>query len=169
VSEPTIPLGDGGLPMMQGPPPILLPPDPADAVAALESALSAAEPFEPLREIAGRWPASVEAWARLGEAAYSHGQDVEAFAFFRTGYHRGLDSLRRHGWRGMGYLPWSHEPNRGVLRAFRGLMLASAVLGEAEEALRLRQLLLDSDPSDPLGVRRLSESDFQTRLRLGPI
>jgi hypothetical protein len=52
----------------------------------------------------------------------------------------------------MGYVPWSHAPNRGVLRAIRGLMLASAALGELEEAQRCRQLLLDSDAADALGV-----------------
>jgi hypothetical protein len=166
MPEPTIPLTDGGLPLMQGPTPILLPAEPPEAVAALDTALQQPDPVPALRAVAARWPASVEAWARLGEAVYRQGQDVEAFAFFRTAYHRGLDNLRRNGWRGLGFVPWAHAPNRGVLRAFRGLMLASAVLGEAEEAQRLRQLLLDSDPADPLGVGALRAEDFHTRLQL---
>ena len=42
---------------------------------------------------------------------------VEAYAYARTGYHRGLDQLRRSGWKGFGPIPFSHEPNRGFLRA----------------------------------------------------
>jgi hypothetical protein len=163
MSEPTIPIDEGGLPVMAGPPPILLPADPSEAVAALEAA---GEDPVALRAVAGRWPAFVEAWAQLGEVAYRAGQDVEAFAFFRTGYHRGLDRLRQNGWRGMGYVPWQHAPNRGVLRAIRGLMLASAALGEVGEALRCRQLLLDSDPSDPLGVGSIEPDALARRLPL---
>jgi hypothetical protein len=168
MSEPTIPLGDSGLPMMSGPPPILLPAEPGGATAALERALAAEDVGEALRSVVARWPAFIEGWARLGEWAYRQEQDVEAFAFFRTGYHRGLDLLRRSGWRGMGHVPWSHQPNRGVLRAIRGLMFASAALGEVEEARRCRQFLLDSDPSDPFGVGRLRPEELDARLRLRP-
>lgn len=164
MTEPTIPL-DGGLPVFAGPPPILLPADPPEAFAALEQARLAIDDGAALRAVAARWPTFVEAWARLGEWAYAAGRDVEAFAYFRTGYHRGLDRLRQNGWRGIGHVPWSHVPNRGVLRAIRGLMLASAALGEAGEAARSRQLLLDSDPSDPLGVRKLG-GDLETRVSL---
>jgi hypothetical protein len=163
MSQPDIPIGEGGLPVMSGPAPVLLPDDPREATAALEGALREAEPGEALRSVAARWPSFVEAWARLGERAYRAGRDVEAFAFFRTGYHRGLDRLRQNGWRGMGHVPWAHAPNRGVLRAIRGLMLASAALGEAEEARRCRQLLLDSDPSDPFGVAKLRPEELDTR------
>ena len=128
MPEPTIPLTDGGLPLLQGPTPILLPAEPPEAVAA-------------------RWPASVEAWARLGEAVYRQGQDVEAFAFFRTAYHRGLDNLRRNGWRGLGFVPWAHAPNRGVLRALHALSLAAAAIGEADEAARCAQFVRDCDPA----------------------
>jgi hypothetical protein len=152
MSEPMIPLSNGGLPLISGPVPILLPADPPEAVAALDQALGSANPGPALREVAARWPAVVVIWARLGEWAFREGRDVEAFAYFRTAYHRGLDRLRQNGWRGMGYVPWSHAPNRGVLRAIRGLMLASAALGEPEEAERCRQLLLDSDDADVLGV-----------------
>ena len=43
-------------------------------------------------------------------------ETIEAYAYARTGYHRGLDALRRNGWKGFGPVPWSHEPNRGFLR-----------------------------------------------------
>jgi hypothetical protein len=167
MTEPTIPLEDG-LPVFAGPLPILLPEDPPEAVAALDAALGDSDDGAALRSVAARWPSFVEAWARLGEWAYAAGRDVEAFAYFRTGYHRGLDRLRQNGWRGMGYVPWSHAPNRGVLRAIRGLMLASAALGESGEAARSRQLLLDSDPSDPLGVGSLGDEDLAGRPPLTP-
>ena len=92
------------------PPETLLPADPA----------AAADDVDP--EAAARaHPASSLAWAQLAELALADGRDVEAYAFARTGYHRGLDALRRNGWRGHGPLPWSHEPNRGFLRSLAAL------------------------------------------------
>jgi len=148
---------------MSGLPPILLPPEPEEAVAALKSALGAPDQAGALRRVAIRFPKFSDIWARLGETAYGADQDVEAFAFFRTAFHRGVDRLRQNGWRGTGPVPWAHEPNQGVLRAIHGLMLASAALGEADEALRCRQLLLDSDPSDPLKVTQLAPAALQVR------
>lgn len=140
------------------PPTMLLPPEPPEAVAALDAALAAGHEGMPerqaaLRVVAHRWPSSIGAWAMLAEAALALGQDVEAYAFARTAYHRSLDRLRANGWRGTGLVPGSHAPNLAVLRALRALMLASERLGEPDEVARLRTFLLDSDPSDPLGVR----------------
>ena len=140
------------------PPTTLLPPDQLETVTALSAALATGQDGSPerqaaLRGVARRWPSSVAAWAALAETALALSQDVEAYAFARTAYHRGLDRLRANGWRGTGLVPGSHEPNRSVLRALRALMLASDRLGEADEVARLRTFLLDSDPSDPLGVR----------------
>lgn len=72
---------------------------------------------------------------------------MTAYAYARTGYHRGLDSLRRNGWKGHGPVPWSHEPNRGFLRCLHALSLAAAAIGEADEAARCAQFLRDSDPA----------------------
>ena len=58
---------------------------------------------------------------------------VEAYAYARTGYHRGLDALRRNGWKGFGPVPWSHEPNRGFLRCVTVLAKAAEAIGEADE------------------------------------
>ncbi len=71
---------------------------------------------------------------------------MEAYAYARTGYHRGLDALRRAGWKGQGPVPWAHEPNRGFLRAVHALGRAAGAIGEADEAARCAQLLADSDP-----------------------
>ena len=49
------------------------------------------------------------------------GEPVTAYAFARTGYHRGLDQLSRAGWKGHGPIPWEHEPNQGFLRALHAL------------------------------------------------
>ena len=140
------------------PPNTMLPPEPLEVVAALDAALATGQAGTPerqaaLRDVARRWPASIVAWAALAETALALGQDVEAYAFARTAYHRSLDRLRANGWRGTGLVPGSHAPNLGVLRALRALMLASDRLGEADEVTRLRTFLLDSDPSDLLGVR----------------
>ena len=73
--------------------------------------------------VVARWPRFLDGWARLGELARD---DVEAYACFRVGYHRGLDRLRQSGWRGSGYVRWEHETNRGFLRALDGLRARAA-------------------------------------------
>jgi hypothetical protein len=89
------------------------------------------------------------AWAELAEAALDRGDDVAGYAFARVGYHRGLDMLRRNGWKGAGPIPWSHEPNQGFLRSLSALGQASMLFEEAEEADRVRAFLLDADRDIP--------------------
>jgi hypothetical protein len=86
-------------------------------------------------------------WAILAEEAWAEGRTIDSYAYARVGYHRGLDSLRRSGWRGTGPIPWDHEPNRGFLRALYALGRASAAIGEPEEPGRIAAFLNDSDPS----------------------
>ncbi|GAA1787999.1 DUF3151 domain-containing protein [Luedemannella flava] len=116
-------------------PPTLLPDDPG------ASATGSAE------EVAARFPASSAVWATLAEQAFANGATVTAYAYARTGYHRGLDQLRRSGWRGSGPVPWSHEPNRGFLRCLHALARAADAIGEADEAARCAQFLRDCDPA----------------------
>ncbi|MDO4239338.1 DUF3151 domain-containing protein [Micrococcus sp.] len=92
-------------------------------------------------------PESSLVWALMAEDAWSEGRVVDSYAYARVGYHRGLDALRKAGWRGAGPVPWSHEPNRGFLRALYALGRASAGIGEAEEVQRIRTFLDDSDPT----------------------
>ncbi|ESV65527.1 hypothetical protein L833_2919 [Mycobacteroides abscessus MAB_091912_2446] len=72
---------------------------------------------------------------------------MTAYAFARTGYHRGLDQLRRNGWKGFGPVPYSHEPNRGFLRAVAALARAAKLIGEDHEYARCCDLLDDCDPA----------------------
>ena len=118
----------------------LLPEDPA------ATAPSDADPFE----VAAEFPASSLAWAQLAERALASGTRegvLQAYAFARTGYHRGLDALRRNGWRGSGAVPWEHEPNQGFLRAVWALAQAARSIGETAEYERCVQLLVDSSPT----------------------
>ena len=101
------------------------------------------DPFE----VAARFPDYPAAWAGLADRAFANGDVIESYAYARTGYHRGLDQLRRNGWRGHGPVPWSHVPNRGFLRSVNTLALAADAIGEAEEAARCAQLLRDCDPA----------------------
>jgi hypothetical protein len=119
-------------------PPTLLPEDPATALLA-----AGTDPIE----VAADHPSSSAAWAALADAALAADQPVPAYAFARTGYHRGLDALRRSGWKGQGPVPWSHEPNRGFLRSVHALSRAAAAIGESDEAERCAHLLADSDPA----------------------
>lgn len=100
------------------------------------------------REAARRVPASSLAWALLAERALAdEGDPVAAYAYARTGYHRGLDALRRAGWRGQGPIPADHAPNQGFLRALLALAEAAEAIEEDEEAARCSQFLLDSGTS----------------------
>ena len=95
------------------------------------------------------------AWAALAEDAERNGaDDVTAYAYARVGYHRSLDLLRRNGWKGHGPVPWSHEPNRGFLRALAALARAAERIGETGEAQRCADFLRDSSPeaADALGA-----------------
>ena len=100
-----------------------------------------------LAEVVVAHPTSSLAWALLSDEAAARGADLEAYAYARVGYHRGLDSLRRAGWRGQGPVPWSHEPNRGVLRSLWALRRGAAAIGEADEVERLTTFLDDADPA----------------------
>ncbi|SDI77485.1 Protein of unknown function [Frankineae bacterium MT45] len=101
----------------------------------------------PAVEVAAKYPASSAAWATLAEAALAANEPVAAYAYARTGYHRGLDALRRAGWKGSGSIPWSHVPNQGFLRALHALAEAAAAIGETDEATRCSTFLKDSDPA----------------------
>lgn len=99
-------------------------------------------------DVVKRHPESSLCWALLAEGCLRSeelGSSVAAYAYARTGYHRGLDQLRRNGWKGSGHVPWSHEPNRGFLRCLWALSVAAGRIGEAEEQERCAQFLRDSD------------------------
>jgi hypothetical protein len=128
------------------PPAILLPADPL-ADSALAAALDPAAGPAALPAVAAAHPAYSAAWAELASRALAAGDPVTGYAFARTGYHRGLDQLRRHGWRGSGPVPWSHRPNQGFLRSLHQLARAASAIGEAEEAARCAQFLRDCDPA----------------------
>jgi len=124
--------------LIAGPPPTLLPEDPAAAQLA---------GGDDVRVVVTAHPESPLAWATLAENALADGSDdVAAYAFARVGYHRSLDLLRRNGWKGHGPVPWEHLPNRGFLRALAALARAAAAIGEVPEEQRCRQFLRDSSP-----------------------
>jgi hypothetical protein len=89
-------------------------------------------------------PRSLGAWAALGSLARD---DVEAYACFRVGYHRGLDALRGAGWKGSGLVRWEHASNRGFLRCLDGLRSSAGAIGEHGEEERCAQFLRQLDPS----------------------
>ena len=120
-----------------GPEPTLLAPD-----AEVTAALAAGKDPE---QIVRAHPESPLAWAVLADRAAAADDEIGAYAFARVGYHRGLDSLRKAGWRGAGPVPWSHEPNRGVLRALNALRRGAAAIGETHEVERLTEFLNGAD------------------------
>lgn len=129
--------------LLQGPAPTLLS---DDYPAARERLTSGDDPVA----VAASAPAASLVWAVLAEEALASGTpagDVEAYAYARTGYHRGLDALRRSGWRGQGPIPADHVPNQGFLRALLALSTAAHLIGEADESERCAAFLTDSGTS----------------------
>lgn len=133
--------------MSSGLPETVLPPPPADLVDGLAAA---GDDLAASATVAARHPRDPAGWARLGDLAVG---TVEAYAYYRVGYHRGLDALRANGWRGSGYVRARHEGNQGFIRSLDGLRRAAAAIGEDDEAERcelfLRQLDPDWRPSPP--------------------
>ncbi|MGX6604455.1 DUF3151 domain-containing protein [Micromonosporaceae bacterium Da 78-11] len=128
--------------LLPEPPATLLP---ADAEA--DKAYAEAGTVEAYKSVAAKYPTYSAAWGALAADSLKAGEPVTAYAYARTGYHRGLDALRRNGWKGHGPVPWSHVPNQGFLRCLHSLSLAAAQIGEADEAARCAQFLRDSDPA----------------------
>jgi hypothetical protein len=120
-----------------GEPPATLLPPAAEAEALVASGAAPTD-------VAARYPSFSLAWAMLAEAALDAGRPVEAYAYARTGYHRGLDALRRNGWKGHGPVPWSHEPNQGFLRCLAALARAAGDIDEIDEEQRCWTFLADS-------------------------
>ncbi|MDJ0316805.1 DUF3151 domain-containing protein [Arthrobacter antibioticus] len=127
-----------------GPEPTLLPVE-VDVQARLDAGDEAVD-------LAAANPTSSLLWAILADEAYAEGRTIESYAYARTGYHRGLDSLRRNGWRGTGPVPYEHEGNRGFLRALYALGRAAGAIGEADEAARIATLLNDSDSAARVAI-----------------
>jgi hypothetical protein len=124
----------------------------ADEPDAVRSGLAAAEALagdarrEAVAAVVRSNPSSSSAWADLGDLARD---DVEAYACFRVGYHRGLDALRRAGWKGSGLVRFEHPSNRGFLRCVDGLRASAASIGETDEEDRCAQFLRQLDPTWP--------------------
>ena len=129
-----------------GPPRTVLPGEAPAIVESLRQTLAA--PVDQRRSLVAAvvtgYPRSLNAWAALGDIGRD---DIERYAAYRVGYHRGLDALRANGWRGSGYVRWADETNRGFLRCLRGLQQMAAVIGETDEAQRIAVFMQQLDPS----------------------
>ncbi|HET8931263.1 MAG TPA: DUF3151 domain-containing protein [Acidimicrobiales bacterium] len=131
------------------PPEVVLPAEEDAARVALDDALDVADPSdrrEAVAAVVAARPTFLDAWAALGEL----GRDpVESYAAARVGYHRGLDALRKNGWKGSGFVRWSHPENRGFLRCVAQLADAAEAIGEVDEVDRCRGFLRQLDPDWP--------------------
>lgn len=129
-----------------GPPRTVLPAERATIDDALAAAFAAAtdERRSRVAAVVAANPRSLNAWAALGALGRD---DVECYAAYRVGYHRGLDALRANGWRGSGFVRWSDPTNRGFLRCLRGLQAMAERIGERDEAERIALFIQQLDPS----------------------
>lgn len=119
-------------------------PEEPDVLAALAEASADSDL---LRAAVSAHPRSSLAWATLADAVFDPHHPLESYAYARVGYHRGLDALRAAGWRGAGPVPWTHAPNRGVLRSLFALRRAADAIGELDEVARLTEFLTEADPT----------------------
>ena len=129
-----------------GPPETVLPAENPLAIESLNEALQApkAQIRDAIAEVIADWPNNLLAWATLGD----FGRDqVESYAAYRVGYHRGLDRLRQSGWKGSGFVLWDKTENLGFLRCLEGLAELSNEIGDTEESDRCFQFLKQLDPS----------------------
>ena len=126
----------------------VLPAPDAEARADLDRALTidGSERRTAIADVVARNPRFLDGWAELGDAGRD---DIERYACYRVGYHRGLDALRANGWRGSGYVRWSAPTNRGFLRSLAGLGAMAERIGERDEADRIATFLLQLDPDGP--------------------
>ncbi len=129
-----------------GPPETILPRTSAEFRHVVERAFDSADVRRSLADVVAAHPRECLGWATLAEMT---DDVVSRYAYFRVGYHRGLDTLRANGWRGSGYVRWEHEGNRGFLRCLLGLAESALTIGEIDEHERCRLFLLQLDP---LGV-----------------
>jgi hypothetical protein len=134
-------MSDSPVNLSRGLPETVLPPEPDEIVSALDAA---GTDRAAVAAVAARFPRSLLAWAALGDLGRD---EIERYACFRVGYHRGLDTLRANGWRGSGYVRWRNENNRGFLRSLQGLQREAAAIAETDEADRCAQFLTQLDPS----------------------
>lgn len=131
--------------MSQGLPSTVLP----EADPALRDALARAMSVEgPARRhaiaaVVAAHPRFLDGWAALGDAGRD---DIERYAAYRVGYHRGLDALRANGWRGSGYVRQSEPGNQGFLRCLAGLGEMARRIGERDEAERIEVFLAQLEP-----------------------
>lgn len=131
-----------------GIPQTVLPSEADDVLAALDAAHATASDDQraAFAAIAADNPRSLSAWAELGD----RGRDtIESYAYYRIGYHRGLDALRQNGWRGSGYVRWEHPSNRPFLRCLDGLRACAEAIGEVDEVERCALFLRQLEPQWP--------------------
>ena len=129
-----------------GPPETVLPAENPLAIESLNEALQApkAQIRDAIAEVIADWPNNLLAWATLGD----FGRDqVESYAAYRVGYHRGLERLRQSGWKGAGFVLWDKTENLGFLRCLEGLAELSNEIGDTEESDRCFHFLKQLDPS----------------------
>jgi hypothetical protein len=116
---------------------------PAPPPALLEALGAAGTDRDAIAAVVARAPRNLDVWAALGAAGRD---DIEAYAAYRVGYHRGLDTLRANGWRGSGYVRWSRPTNRAFLRCLEGLRAKAEAIGEHDEVERIATFLRQLDP-----------------------
>ena len=80
------------------------------------------------------------------------------------GYHRGLDQLRRNGWKGFA-VPWAHVPNQGFLRRSARCTKPPSPSGRRTRPAA-RPFLADADPAAPAALGILNDRGVRWAVRV---
>jgi hypothetical protein len=119
-----------------------LPPADANLMVELREALQVND-IATISQLTSTFPREMFCWASMAAVADT---SLNAYAYARLGYHRGLDALRANGWRGSGYVRASVYTNRGFLTCLALLHHFAGVIGEIDEEQRCLEFLQQLDP-----------------------
>ncbi len=148
------------VPSAGGPPETVLDPEPDDALRSAAGRARAGR--RPPRRRRRRRAHAGRASSTRGRSSALGRDDVEAYAYFRVGYHRGLDRLRQSGWRGIGLRALARTRRTGASCA-RSTACGSAAdaIGERRRGAALRRVPAPARPGLHPGPRVASSRDVR--------
>jgi len=105
-----------------------------------------------LKKIIKKDPDFFDPYVTLSEYYEYAGDDMESFNILKEGYERAMKMVIHKG-RFPDVLSWLFMENRHIIRMMYNYALKMWKIGEKDEALRVMQQLLASNPNDNIGAR----------------
>ena len=105
-----------------------------------------------LKNLIKKDPNFFDPYVTLSEYYEYAGDDMESFNILKEGYERAMKMVIHKG-RFPDVLSWLFTENRHIIRMMYNYALKMWEIGEKDEALRVMQQLLASNPNDNIGAR----------------